>query len=40
MKASSAGVYFNTNIRHRYRYRRSLSPPGGKSPVSSSGMMR
>jgi KTSC domain len=40
MKAFSAGVYFNTNIRHRYRYRRSLSPPGGKSPVSSSGMMR
>jgi len=40
MKAPSAGAYFNARIRDRYRYRRSLSPVGGKFSVSSSGLMR
>jgi KTSC domain len=40
MTASSAGGYFNSKVRNRYRYRRSMSPQSGKSPVSSSGAMR
>lgn len=30
MRAPSIGVYFNTHIRNRYRYRRSISPGGGR----------
>ena len=33
--ASSAGAFFNTHIRNKYRYRRSISPLAMNRPVSS-----